>query len=163
MAARVELHVDQRRLAALQRNLKQAGGKGLDRELRKGLREAAKPIADAERAAARGLPAKGGKSSGLRARMAAAVTVRYSSSKRNPGVRVHIPKRRMPEKEGNLPRYTQSPQGWRHPVYGNTEVWVQQVMAPGWWFNAARPHWGAARREINAAVDRIAKQIARGG
>lgn len=162
MPARVELHVDQRQLAVLQRNLKEAADKGLTRELRKGLRAAAKPLADAERAAARGLPARGQKSSGLRDRMAAAVTVRYSSSKRNPGVRVHIPKRKMPPKEKNLPRHTQSPQGWRHPVYGNREVWVQQVMAPGWWMDAARPHWGNARREINAAVDRVAQQITRG-
>jgi len=69
----------------------------------------------------------------------------------------------MPEKQGNLPKYTASPKGWRHPVYGNTEVWVHQVMKPKWWLDAARPHWGTARREMNAATDRVAKQITRGG
>ena len=153
--------MDQRRLAALQKRMKDAGDKGLTRELSKGMKAAAEPIAAAERSAAQSLPASGSKSTGLRAAIASAVSIRYSRSKRNPGVRVYVPARKMPQGQGRLPRLMNKG-AWRHPVYGNKNNWVEQKSDRGWWDDTAKKELPRVRRELAAAIERVTQKIGRG-
>ncbi|MFI7707605.1 hypothetical protein [Nonomuraea sp. NPDC049480] len=137
----------------LNRRLRHAAEKGLARELRKAVREAAKPGRDAAKLAARSIPAKGPRSTGLRRRMARGVGIQAT------GTRVRIVTR-MPAGLEMLPRGFDTPKGWRKPVFGNREVWAQQPGHP-WFRQTVAKTAPQAREEMKAAMDRVADQITR--
>jgi hypothetical protein len=96
---------------------------------RAALKKAATPIVQDVRAAALALPARKGKHTGLRTRLAKGVGVQAGVGK---SARMRIVTK-MPAGEEALPRGEDSgAQGWRHPVFGNTDNWVNQ--AGGSWF-----------------------------
>ena len=48
---------------------------------------------------------------------------------RHPAVSVFVNPRKMPDGQKSLPEYVEASKGhtrWRHPVFGNRDVWVQQ-------------------------------------
>jgi hypothetical protein len=47
---------------------------------------------------------------------------------------------------------------WRHPVYGNKEVWVKQDPSP-YFYKTVRPLGARTRVNVNKAMDRVAKKI----
>lgn len=153
----VEMTWDQRRFLEIRARLKAAGHGGLTRELSKSLKVAGEQIRVAEQTAARQLPAHGVKHTGLRESIAEATAVRVSGSNTNPGVTVYVKR-----SAGRLGRATNLAKGWRHPVYGNRNTWVRQVMSPGWWGRAARPLLPKAQEEVRQALDRVAAKIAKG-
>lgn len=137
-------------LAKLSRALKEAGERGLQRELSKGIGEALKPLKDDLRRSARAtLPERGG----LAERVARSQirTVRANSARRT-GVRVKVTNmddyalRRLDR--GQL----------RHPVPG-TDKWVDQRVPSGWWTNPTTGAQPAIARQIELAVKRVAAKL----
>jgi hypothetical protein len=134
------------------RRLRHASEKGLQKELRKAVREAAKPGRDAAKAAARAIPAKGRRTRGLRRRIARGVGIEVT------GTRVRIVTR-MPSGMEMLPRGFDTEKGWRHPFFGDRELWFQQPGHP-WFRSTIAKTAPAARVEMKAAMDRVAARIA---
>jgi hypothetical protein len=150
MPASISLTTDQVKLRRIQAQLKEAGSRGLVRELNKALKSAAEPIAVDERVAALALPSKGKDSNGLRQGIADGVHVIVSRSKTSPGVRILS--------RAKLARASNR-RSWRHPVFGNRNVWVVETLSPGWWPATARRHKAAVTRQIHEALNLVAKQI----
>lgn len=168
------------RLKDLSAQLKQAGRGDLQMELRAAIRTAAGPALADTRAAILGLRIKGTRGGGRRAReefatqrvrtegarerarrrtglrrtVAAATGLRVRAR----GVTIECNSSRMPADQRNLPRALDSPRGWRHPVYGNREVWAHQMGGP-WFYKTLLGHAPAFRKAISDAMDDIAARI----
>lgn len=65
---------------------------------------------------------------GLRESVAAATKLQITAK----GVRFVVSSAQLPEGQQSLPRHLDSAKGWRHPVFGNREVWVAERGGP--WF-----------------------------
>lgn len=139
-------------LGDLSKRLRAAGedGKGLRRELYRGIQRASKPLrAEAQQAARRELPQRGG----LAAEVGRAKFSTRTRAGRNPGVSIQA--------KGEAVRSTD--RGFiRHPVFGNREVWVTQQVPPGWFTETMQAGAPRVRREILEAMENVAQQIARG-
>ena len=140
-------------LGDLSKRLRAAGedGKGLRRELLKGIQRATKPLkADAKRAAGSKLPQSGG----LAAEVARAkFTTRTRTGGRNVGVTILA--------KGDVVR--SSDRGRiRHPVFGNRSAWVTQDVTPGWFTETMQDSAPKVRGEILEAMQDVARRIARG-
>lgn len=148
-------------LKAVARDLKKAGDKG--KQLRKGLRQALvkgmKPMRSAVQRAALGLPSHGPQHTGLRKALARATRNAINLTARSAKARLEVDPRRMPDGQKSLPAYVDGgKKPWRHPVYGNKNRWVKQDAHPFFW-GAARPHIKDVRAAINAAVDKVARDL----
>jgi len=139
-------------LADLAKRLRAEGdaGKGLKRELVKGITRATKPMrAEAKREAKTRLP----KSGGLAAIVGRSSITTKTRTGRDPGVTILA--------KGVAARSTD--RGFvKHPVFGNREAWVTQAVAPGWFTDTMQNASPAVRREILEAMNTVARQIARG-
>lgn len=147
-------------LARIVRELRKASdGKELVKQYRKELRAAAKPLVPAVRASIRAIPAASGQHTGLRQRMAKATTLTVKTSARRAQIAVRVDGRKMPAGEGSLPAYMDGrKRPWRHPVYGNTRVWVRQDPHP-YFDRAIAPLAPLSRLAIRRATDAVTKQI----
>ena len=120
-------------LAAVDPDLKKA--------LRKRLMTAAKPVVQEVKQAALAIPAsrevagtrkKKGAALGLRASLAAAAKADFNGTRKGAVVHIRISTTRFMAVSGERPRtlpyYVEQrrKRPWRHPVFGNKEVWVQQ-------------------------------------
>lgn len=132
-------------LAALAKQLKDAGEKDLQRELNKAINKAVVPMRDAIKASARStLPRQGG----LNQKVARS---KFRTVKRSGGVRLQAT---------NSYGLAQLNKGTvRHPVFGNREVWVTQKVTPGFWDDPTEKAAPQVRRDIEAAVADVAKRI----
>lgn len=70
----------------------------------------------------------GRRRAGLRGSVAAATKLQITAK----GVRFVVSSAQLPESQKSLPRHLDSAKGWRHPVFGNREVWVAERGGP--WF-----------------------------
>lgn len=117
------------------------------------LEEAARATLAELRRAALDLPARKLKHTGLRARIAGGVGMKTTVK----GIRFTT---EMPPGQEELPRGEDNGvRGWRHPVYGNSNVWVNQ--RGGSWFKSTiaddRPRFERSFNDVlNEAVDQIA-------
>jgi hypothetical protein len=118
------------------------------------LRDAMAPILADVRQEALQLPSHGTKHTGLRARLAAGVdTEQYGKS------RIRVVARAEPGEEA-LPRGMDSGiRGWRHPVYGNKEVWVTQ-RGGSWFREPIAEHGEFIERQLGDVVDHMAERVA---
>jgi hypothetical protein len=144
-------------LAKLAKQLKEAGDKGLQRELSKAISQATKPVKEAARQSAlETLPKRGG----LAARVAGSrfSTRRYASSRAS-GIRIQA---KNAYALGRLDKGRV-----RHPVFadqGKTRdewTWVTQIIWPGWWTKPTKAAAPAVRREIEQAMQTVANKIGR--
>jgi len=137
--------------------------KKLPARLRKELRKAAQPAVQAAKREARSLPSRGVKGgtsrhphrrNQLRRKLARGVRVQASTGgRRGAGLRIVTA---MPTaSEALLPRGFDSPEGFRHPVFGNRDVWVRQDGAS--WF---RQPIGRQSHEVRARVARVIDETA---
>jgi hypothetical protein len=149
------MSVEGQGLAALQRKLKAAeGGKLLQRELNKALREAAKPLIPRVQESARStLPAGGG----LAERVASSKIRAQVTSGRDPGVVIRASGRKRRElDQGRL----------RHPVYARPNqtrsewTWVSQSVPSGWFTDPLRRAAPGVRPHLLAALEETARKIA---
>lgn len=101
---------------------------------------------------------------GLRAEIAATVRARSRVTAADAYVAVESLGRRMPEGKGNLPAYADGTDRdydrWRHPVFGDREVWRTQLWpsAHGWFYGA----WDRGRF-VRAAEQGMARAARDGG
>lgn len=146
----------------LQRRLRAAAdGKELQKEFKSEIGQAAIPAMADVRASVRAVDvqstAGGGGSTGLRARIAAAVAVKVIPS----GVRIWVNGRKVDPKYGrSLTRLMNDTNGrpWIHPLFGNNES--QHVQKGRDYFaTAIRPHAPQFREAVLEAMAKIAKKI----
>lgn len=151
-----------RELKRTARQLRALNDKELTKRFRKELRAAAKPLVPAVRQGARQIPSKRGYSAeGLRGRLSRAVKLEVKTTGRQVGVRVRVDGRKMPDKQGSLPAYIEGNKPrWRHPVYGNREVWVQQPARP-FFYKSLRMAGPLARGAVNRVLDGIERELGR--
>lgn len=74
------------------------------------------------------------------------------------GVRFVINASQLPESQRSLPRHLDSPKGWRHPVFGNTDNWVHQEGRPYFAATISR-RAPAFRRAALDAIDETNRKI----
>lgn len=157
--AEIRLSSDQaaRQWRDLSKKLRAAKATDLRKNLRKTIAEAGKPVLADVQDAVRSLPISSSHGGGQGQRRAHNVTrVRSDRSKERAarrggglrstvasatklqitakGVRFIVDSKRLPVSQRNLPKRLDAERGWRHPVFGNREVWVAQHGGP--WFGA---------------------------
>jgi hypothetical protein len=99
----------------------------------------------------------------LRAQIAGTVTVRGQATSDGYDATITSDGYKMPPGAQNLPAYANAGsarwQRWRHPVYGNREVWVSQdwPSARGWFDGATSA--AAFTRAVSDAVDETARYL----
>jgi hypothetical protein len=156
-------------LKAVVRALRQqADGKQLRRELGQGLREILRPFVPKVQAAYRAAPSKGRRKSRSRARLpdlrqllAKATRVEVRTSGKLAGARIRVDGRKMPSGFRALPHYHEGTRPrWRHPTFGDREVWVGQESHPTF-YRTVQPNETAARAEVERVVGRIFEKIER--
>jgi hypothetical protein len=91
-------------------------------------------------------------------RIPAAMRLRMSRSRKTPGVAIVVSTRLAPH--ARLYEFGQDRRGFRHPVFGNREVWVQQQSRP-YIIPALRA--GGRQRFVDAADRAVATAAARRG
>lgn len=159
MVATVRVHTtrDLKRIAA---ELRVMGDKQLKAEFRKELRTAARPMVPAVKQAIRAIPSKRSYSAeGLRGRMSSAVKLEIKTAGRQAGVRLRVDGRKMPNREKALQSYMEGVKPrWRHPVFGNREVWVRQDPHP-YFYSTVRRLGPKTRLNVAKAAERVGKKI----
>jgi hypothetical protein len=156
------------RSRALSRRMKKASRGDLQRKLTKAIRTEGGPALAAVRAAwltvdvssSRGGIARPDTATGLRARVARATGI----SVQQRGIKISVSGRRVDPKYPSLPFYLNGmprSKPWRHPVFGNREVWVaqkgQEVFAPT--LKSFSPQW---RKGCEDAMDEFVREIDHG-
>ncbi|MBZ3918202.1 hypothetical protein [Streptomyces acidiscabies] len=149
-------------LAALTRAIRaEEDGKQLRKELARDMRDALKPgAAEAKSSvmsiASAGLPT----SPALRSSVAKKIRPEVKLGGRWSGARVKAFKTRNVRNFPNAPKRLNRAGGWRHPVYGNREVWVQQHGKVDWFDRAFEGREGQYRAAVEAAMENMARRIA---
>lgn len=87
----------------------------------------------------------------LRASIAKGVRIENRSSGKRAGVRVLSRTSALPADQKYLPRHMNRGK-WRHPVFGNRDVWVEQTFTPGWFNKPIQEHRPAVREAIEAEL-----------
>lgn len=146
-------------LTRLAARLKEAGDLTLRRRMMAALRKSGEEIRDAEKAAARALPATKYET-GLREAIAAATTVRTraTAGRAGAGVRVMVNRAQLPPGKERLP-ILMNKGGWRHPVFGNRENWAAQTSERGWWSTTAAAHVDSTQRRMLEVLRETERQI----
>lgn len=127
--------------------------------LRQQMREGAEAAAQRAKAAVMKVGVRGGPAghTGLRARVAGGVGVR-SGIGRNPYSRIYTS---MAEQdEAIIPRGLDSPEGWRHPVFGHRDRWVTSLPThPGWFTDTIADQGDNIQRALEGVLERAAKEV----
>jgi hypothetical protein len=137
--------IDTKDLRQLYVDLKGVEG-NLRVELRKGVKAAAEPIAAAVRSAA-----------SWSSRIPGAIRVKPSFGARSTGVTITVDSGRAPE--ARVLEHGGRSGTFRHPVYGNREVWVSQKAQPFFFTTVSSSSAvDQAERSILAAMDAVARK-----
>lgn len=170
-------------MKALGKAMKEAGDKGLRKNLVVRLKKSAQPIlrdlkSEIKTVPITGIPGmkrvgtqmvltrkrrsyKAARSRGLRRKIAAGIGLEVRTAGSGAGVRFVARTGRLSGKNAkSLPRHIDNPKGWRHPLFGNEQAWYGQRGRP-WWWSTIKPHIKIVRREMTAALDDTAAEIAR--
>jgi len=157
-------------LTAISRDFRRMDGRQVKDIFRRHLADAARPFPARVRASVLAIPVKPeGKHTGLRARIAACVTLSSGTDAKSAYVSVWINPFKMLPDYVTLPlymegvtsertRYRHDYSRWRHPVYGNREVWRSQPSRP-YFYQAASPLGRAAGPALEAALEDITRQL----
>jgi len=151
-------------MRAVARDLRAAGSpaRGLRSKMRRNITVAMTPMKKQVQANALAIPVKGPESSGLRVALAKATRISITPGGRNISVALVVDGKKMSEGQQSLPAAMEGEgRPWRHPVFGDDEVWVRQASHP-FVAPAILPTVLAAERGINAAVDATVIQLVRG-
>ncbi|MFJ8153970.1 hypothetical protein [Streptomyces sp. NPDC094468] len=147
---------DMRRIA---RELGRMDDKELKKRFRKELRKAAAPLVPKVRASIRRIPSKQRYTpDGLRGTLARATRLEVKTTGREAGVAIRVDGRKMPAHMKSLPSMVEGKKRWRHPVFGNREVWVDQPKQP-YFYNVVRAAGPASRRAVYRVLDGISRDI----
>lgn len=137
----------------------EADGKELKRDLVRGLRAVAEPALLAARAAILAMPSMSVREPGLRATVAKQTKISVTTTGKRAGVRIRALKTGMPRGFRNAPKRLNAKGGWRHPVYGNREVWKTQMGQPGWFDDTIPRFKPAAVKAAALAMEAVAQRI----
>lgn len=129
----------------------------LSEKFRNELRDAAGVLARRAQQEVMRIPATTGQHSGLRARVAKGVGVKATKA----GVQVTTSMNYKDER--NLPAYLDNRAGWRHPVFGNTSVWVYQGTGGSWFRETLEGGQDMIADRLERIFDDAARVIARAG
>lgn len=144
----------------LSKGLKEAGEKGLRRELNKSIRNATKPLLPiAAQALAAGLPSR------LQGRGRRVRQVVQVKTGRDPGVSIAVPygKRNAGGLGASNARLVNARGVVRHPLYGNRQRWCSTPApgAQGWFDETYTTRARTVLPDVERAVERVAGQITR--
>lgn len=144
----------------LSKALKAAGATEMRKALHKSLRDAAKPLTkETQQALADAVPPR------LKSRAAKTAQTVQVSTGRDPGVRIlkRFGKRGSGLSASNA-RLLNQGKGVRHPVFDNREVWATTPVpaAAGWFDDTLEAGAPKVRRELEAAMEDVARQVLRG-
>ena len=142
-------------LAEVSRGLRQAGDKDLGKELTDAIHQAADPIPEDIRAGLK--PKLPNRYAGvLDSVLSTRVAVLSGAS--NPGVSIRATTRGPSRR-----RIRRLDQGiLEHPLFGNRRHWYSQAVTPGWFTQPNEDSAPRARRDIEAALERVKEKIFRG-
>ena len=140
-------------LTALSKRLKDAGERGLKRELDKAIRDAVTPFREAVRQSALNkLPRKGG----LAERVADQVVPRPRKVNSSKGVGLRVT---AVGRQGMRSLIALDQGRIRHPVFGDDKTWVSQRVVGRFWAMPAEELQPKVAAEVQAAIDRVAHKI----
>lgn len=146
-------------LRRISRELRAMDDKKLKAKFRRELRKAATPLVPKVRASIRSIPSKQAYSpDGLRGSLSRATRVEVKTTGREAGVAIRVDGRKMPAHMKSLPSMVEGKKRWRHPVFGNRDVWVDQPKQP-YFYNVVRAAGPLARRAVGRVLDDISKEI----
>jgi len=146
-------------LRRISRELRRMDNREITKRFRKELRAAASPLVPRVRASIRSIPSTRSYSPmGLRGSMAKATRLEVKTSGKAAGVAIRVDGRKMPAHMKSLPAMVEGKKRWRHPVFGNRNVWVQQPSHP-YFYNVVRVAGPASRRAVNKVLDGITRDI----
>lgn len=143
--------------------------RGLDRAIRKAAKPTVQSVKDAaEKIETKGVRKPGAKrpfvaamaSKGTRKKIAEAVSATVSTAGEDPRVSFQVRSARLPETLKNMPRKFDSGDVFRHPVMGNTDVWVGQTGKP-WFFEPIRQKLPTFRAEIDKELGVVREKLER--
>jgi hypothetical protein len=146
-------------LQRVARELRRMDDAELKKRFRKELRAAAAPLVPKVRAAIRAVPSTRGYSpAGLRGALSQATRLELKTAGRQAGVAIRVDGRKMPSHMKSLPAMLEGKKGFRHPVFGNRDVWVNQTPHP-YFYTALRVAGPASRRAVSRVLDGISRDI----
>jgi hypothetical protein len=152
-------------LSAVVNRLKAASGGSLYRKINAAIKSQSRPAVAAAQQAFRSssLPIQGrsgggggGGSTGLRARVAGAVTTKITAS----GIRIEVDGKKVDRRYGTaLILGLNGMAKLRHPVFGNRRAWVQQRGPREIFYAALKPLEAEWKRACEQALDEVAREI----
>ena len=151
-------------LNAVVNRLKRASGGTLNKKINDAIRSKSRPAVAAAQQAFRSssLPIQGrsggggGGSTGLRNRVAGAITTKITAS----GIKIEVDGKKVDARYGTaLVLGLNGMAKLRHPVFGNRNAWVQQRGPREVFFAALAPMEAEWRRACEQALDEVAREI----
>ncbi|WP_460067393.1 hypothetical protein [Streptomyces sp. YKOK-I1] len=149
-------------LVALTRAIRaEEDGKALRKELAANMREALKPGAAEAKSSIMAMSSAGLPTApALRSSVARKIRPEVKLGGRWSGARVKAFKTKNVRNFPNAPRRLNRARGWRHPVFGNREVWVQQHGKVDWFDRSFQGREGTYKAAVEAAMENMARRIA---
>lgn len=147
-------------LAQITRELRKMDDKELLKRFRKELRSAARPLVPAVRASIRAIPSsRRYTAAGLRGQLSKATTLEVKTGGKQAAVILRVDGRKMRSHSKAVQAYMEGTKPrWRHPVFGNREVWVQQPASP-YFYKVMRTAGTKARSAVGRVLDQVSKDI----
>lgn len=147
-------------LAQISRELRKMDDKTIIKGFRKELRKAGAPLVPAVRASIRRIPSSRPYSAqGLRGQMSRATSLQVKTTGKQASVIIRVDGRKMANRSKSVQAYMEgSKQRWRHPVFGNTNVWVQQPAQP-YFYKVMATAGPRARLAVGRVMADISKKI----
>ncbi|MET9965455.1 hypothetical protein ABZZ80_05890 [Streptomyces sp. NPDC006356] len=135
-------------------------GKALRKELAKNMREALKPGAQQAKNSIMAMVSVKGATPALRTSIAKKIRPEVKLGGRWSGARVKAFKTKNIRGFPNAPKRTNRASGWRHPVYGNRDVWVEQRGKIEWFDRSFRGRENIYNQAVAQAMEDMARRIA---
>ncbi|MEU9215389.1 hypothetical protein AB0D47_02470 [Streptomyces sp. NPDC048376] len=136
-------------------------GKELRKELTRNMREALKPGAARAKSSIMSMASTTPHSGpALKTSIARKIRPEVRITGKFPGAKIKAFKTKNLRNFPNAPKRTNRASGWRHPVYGNREVWVQQTGKVEWFDRAFEGQDAYYRRQVQFALAAMVNRIA---
>ena len=136
-------------------------GKQLRKELTRSMREALKPGATEAKSGIMAMSSSGpGVAPALRSSIARKIRPEARISGKFPGAKIKAKKTPNVRGFANAAKRTNRAAGWRHPVYGNREVWVQQHGKVKWFDRAFEGQEARYKRAVQEPLAEMINRIA---
>ncbi|MGV9987728.1 hypothetical protein [Streptomyces olivaceus] len=136
-------------------------GKELRKELTRNMREALKPGAARAKSSIMSMASTTPHSGpALKTAIARKIRPEVRISGKFPGAKIKAFKTKNLRDFPNAPKRTNRASGWRHPVYGNREVWVQQSGKVKWFDRAFEGEQAYYKRQVQFAMAAMVNRIA---